>query len=304
MAGLNELVCSEKWGNTGISECRLVPAHFVGMFIALSQLSISEANASDIGTALEAMANDDDYRKRAYPISYFVNLDDGSEDDTVDEFGYGGSAFVREGMYNWTFRLGKPSLCQQRSLRTFNRKTVYAYFYDAEGRIYGINSPDGDALLMMPLDSFTAQKFTLSDGSTATAFSINVQVKPKYLNDNVAFVNAASQNVMLETIAGIRDVMFKIVSGAGTDTVILEARGCGAEVLEVFEAELAAPAAWRARDLSTGVAVVVSTASIANGKATIGLASPVDAEINLEKLSVLDGLGVNGYEGHWVISKA
>lgn len=304
MAGLNELVCSEKWGNTGIADCRLIPAYFTGMFLGLSQLSINENDAKDIKSALEALVNEDNYRDRAYPIHYFKNLEDGSEDDTVDEFGYGGSAFVREGMYDWTFRLGKPSLCQQRSLRTFNGKTLYAYFYDAEGRIYGINNQAGDELLMMPLDSFTAQKFTLSDGSGATAFNINVKVQPGYLNDNVSFVDASSQNVMLESIAGIRDVLFQVVSGGGTDTVVLKARGCGNEALEVFENELAATAAWRARKLSDGSPVVVSSVSISAGLATIGLAAPADVEINLQPISVLDGLGVSGYEGHWVISQA
>jgi len=242
MATLNKISCVVGGANTGVGDCFLTIAHVVGAIIVPSTFSLSKANLGDLQNALQDAAFDDIPRRRIFPIHNIEALSaDNSEDKTVETMGYGGKAPLTEGDYDWTFQYIQGGHCLHSNLRKFNGAGRAVLFYDAKGVLYGRKI--GDTLSGIPMVFFFANKFTLSSGSASTAYTIQFVTKPKYMNDELGFVEP---DFSLDTILGIQDVA---LSSHATSTVpipvITAVAGCDkSDLFDIYETELEDVTAW------------------------------------------------------------
>ena len=294
----NKIKCTENFANTGIGECDLVPKHIVGMFLVPESFEIKTDD--NIKEVLQDATEEDKPQDRIYPIHGFVEVEDNTDDAEEQTFGYGGRSISREGLYDWSFRFEKGGVCLNNRLRRYNNANVRVILIDADGFLFG-RKVDGN-LKGIPLELFYVPPFGLSDGdSETTRFRVRIVFKPKYLNENMAFIDTEDEGFFPEDIKGLQEISFALAGTPSASSIAVKAvASCGAEnVLETFETELADDSLWKVTDLSDGSDVTITSVAIAGGVATITPDStfPSDVTINLDSVSALDAKGIVGYEG-------
>lgn len=297
---LNQFNCTSSFGNTGIGKCSLIPSFIVGMFLVPNNLVITEANAANLQTFLEDKAKDSNKNNRIYPVHNFVGMTDNSEEAVSETTGYGFAIPLRDGNYSWTFRFVQGGICLLKELQKFNHQNMSALFIDSNGVVYGRNVPTG--LAGVPLISFYAGKWTLSDSSTIANFAITVTFDPKHLNQDLGFIK--DDNFIASDVVGLQSVNVSPV-GSQTTTVlnVSVAAACGGENLfDLYSTELADGSLWNVLDSTTGAALTVS--SVAANAANKSFAITVSATrsnpslVSLKDVATLEAADIFGVESN------
>lgn len=300
---LNQFNCTSSFGNTGIGKCSLIPAYIVGMFLVPNNLVITEANAANLQTFLEDKAKDSNKNNRIYPVHNFVGMTDNSEEAVSETTGYGFAVPLRDGNYSWTFRFIQGGICLLKELQKFNHQNLSALFIDANGVVYGRNTATG--LAGVPLISFYANKWTISDSSTVANFGVTVTFDPKHLNQDLGFVK--DDNFNASDVVGLQSVNIS-PTGSQSATIInvSVAAACGGEDLfDLYQSELADGTVWNVADSTTGAAATIS--SVAANSATKSFAITVSAArtnpslVSLKDVATLEAADIFGVESNTVI---
>lgn len=298
---IQKIKCSNNFGNTGVGDCYLVPDHIVGEIIVPSSFALEDDDEKTILEQLQEAAEEDNPRKRIYPIHNFEEVEDNSEDETVNTFGYGGRSITKDGFYDWRFRFVKGGLCLSNQLRRYNKQSVSVILIDANGVLFG-QLVDGK-LKGIPLELFYIPKWKISDGdSDGTGFYVQNVMNPIYLNERIGFVDTQSLGFIPSEIKGLQTITFK---NAGSDTskiVVEPLAGCGSENLtEIFDDELEDSDLWELIDGSNGSDIDITSVNIVNGKVEISPDEPFSIGdqiiVNTKKVSELIDAGIIGFEG-------
>lgn len=282
---VNRFVCGANIKNTGVGTCSLALQTVAGAFLVPADFVIDEAGAADLFDTLQAAAKASK-RNRIYPVHRFVQVTNNSEDKTTQSFGYGGLAVVREGFYNWLLQYVDGGLCLHNRLRSHNGKAKAVLFYDAQGVIFGrsVLLPANPALIEpepkyglggIPLEYFWANPWTPNDGSNVMATAVQFVFKPKYINEELGYIQA---NFDLEGVKGLGGVVLsEAVAKAANVLTVAANYGCsfepdGADFFEDFEADLADDALWKVTT-SSGLEIAITSvaADAANRAFTITL---------------------------------
>lgn len=306
MALLNRTVCLTAGSNTGFGDCVLIPKNIVGMFIVPKNFVLTPANQLTLKTALQDAALENNIVDRIFPIHNFAAITDNSAEAPTETLGYGGISVLNDGDYNWLFRIGLGGLCLNKALRKFNNKVSRVLLYDAGGILYGVKS--GDNMVGIPVKLFYAHKFTIADGSsTTTAFNLQLVLEPRYLNDDIAFLDAGNDGFMLSEIEGIKDVaLTETATSAKPILSVLASVGCsGDNLYDQYADELAVAAAWVVLNTVTGATITPTSVAKNAGLKAFTITIPTTAvpvSVSLASVSALEALGVVGYESKPLIT--
>lgn len=301
MAILNRKICVEGGGgNTGFGDCVLSFTNVVGAFLVPSGKRFTPADLADFQATLQASARAANPRDRIYPIHNLDVPSDNTEDLTIQTTPYGSKYPVREGDYDWTFQFFQGGFCLLKALRSHNGTGKSALFYDANGVIFG--QKIGDELAGIPLVFFWANPWRISDGSNASVYAVRFVFKPRYINDDIGFVDGGFNPAVIE---GLQDVALREGAGSARPALKVTATtGCGGDnMYDFYPEELAAVSAWVAT--INGLEVVIT--SVAEDAALKGWTITLDTEdenysasdpivITMADPADLEQLGVTGFE--------
>jgi len=301
---LNQKICLVGGANTGFGDCTLDIKNVVGIILTPPSAQIAEADLADLGAFLSDKVNADDPSARWYPVHGFEEVADNSEEVQIQTLGYGGKAVTREGDYDWTFRFLAGGLCLSNSLRKFNGSQKEVFFIDANGVLFG-SLVDGK-LTSVPLTLFYAPPFGLNDGSNTANYGVRVSFKPKYINENLGFVDTSALNIILSTFKGLQNLVLVVVDPENAPVTKVKAlAGCDRRNLfNQFDTELAVASLWKAKLASTGATVTVAsvTADSASESFIVTVTAPAgDYYLELDSPSELLAGGVAGYESKRVL---
>lgn len=301
--GLNTFDCVQAFGNTGIGRCSLIPAWIKGMIIVPNAFTITEANSVNLQTFLEDAAKNPSKANRIFPIHNFVGMTDNSEDVVTESLGYGDAIPIRDGNYSWTFRFIQGGICLLRALQTYNGSNVSVLFYDDNGVLYGRNTTAG--LMGVPLISFFAAKWSVSDSTTIAGFNVTVMFNPKHLNKNLGFISDDNFDPLM--IVGLQDLNITPVC-AQTSTILsasVTASCAGENLFDLYSDELADGSLWEARNSATGATLAITSVApnVATKAFTVTLtaARTNDTIVSLKGVDVLEAAGIMGVESKPVI---
>lgn len=309
MAGLNRIICGQAGANTGTGACVLTLGGVVGGFLVPSSFALS---ASDLAseTALLAALNTARLAPKAsriYPLPAIVTPTDNSEENVEQTFGYGGIATVREGKYNWMFQYVEGGICVSNALRKFNSQKNYIILFDQYGTLFGMKS--GTSMKGIPLEMFWADKWKINSGSEIMGTSFRVVFDAKYVNDMIGFMKTS--DIDLSSVKGLYNVALKNGVRALGVLKLTATYGCGGDDLyDLFSAEIANVAAWVVTNTTTGAIIDITSvavdANIKGWTVTVDTADPDysatigQLTVSLAAPSVLDGLGISGFESNTV----
>lgn len=304
---LNKKTCLIAGGNTGVGPCFLDLKSIRMAILVPRNKAYSAADLVSKETLLAALQADtlEAPRNRVYPIKNLVGITDNTEDPTIETLGYGGSAVVRDGKYNLTFRFTEGGYCLSKALRKFNSANISVILIDDAGQLLGWR--DGADLKGFPLELFYGLPPRLNDGSGAvSSYQFQIVFDSTYMADSLGFVEGGTI-AFWQALNGLQDVVLSEATGSAEPVVLVEtAIGCSGESLFTdFETELADDALWVANNKATGAAITITSVSIANGVATVTLDSadpdyPVTGTVGLKLTTpaLLSAAGVDGYESN------
>lgn len=291
MEGLNKISCAADVKNTGICECFFDPKLLIGGILVPRKkvFTADELSDANIQATLEDLVAED--RKfRIFPMQGWVYITDGSEEPTIQTFGYGTKEPVKEGHYNWTFGFRNGGLNLSNALRSFNGLTnKYALILiENQNNLIGTTKKDvngEDGLAGIPLEVLYTFPWKANTGSELASYRINFDFLPHHVNDLIAFKKVTTSSYVLSELVGLEDIHLSDLGGTGTTQQIGAETDCGSTNLyDLFADEFAHAAAWQAFDSDGGVIVVSNavknatlkcwTLTLASAPHTITMASP------------------------------
>ena len=212
-------------GNVKPSAIYLDVKNIVGVILAPKGYQISNtalASQASVIAALQADINNASKSARLYPIFGFEQIQDGSEDITVQTTSIGSRHVVREGYNDWKFEFFTGGQSLLTNLRKFNKQsTAHDFFFiDAGGRIIGMIAKDstGNTILQaIPCDGgfFWAHPFKMNDGSKLAQYMMQFVFAPKYINELLNYVELTNYDLPT-TLIGLEDVNLTGIADAAT----------------------------------------------------------------------------------------
>lgn len=300
---LNSVKCTTAFANTGFGKCTFTPREIVAALLVSSSFVITEADTENLQSFLEDAIKNPVRSERANLVPGFVAFTDSSDEVVREQLGYGGTATLRDGNYNWTFRFVDGGLCLLSSLQAFNGQRPNVIFIDAAGNFIGTKRNGG--LAGIPVEDYWANKWVPSDGSSASAnLSVYFSFRPETINQMLSFIQTANiDGFDLASLQGIQDLV--LVAGAATasSAVISVADKCSGSVEDfgdLYGADLANDSLWTAVGVDGSVQTISAVAYNATTRVfTLTFDAPrtVDSIVGLAPINDLENAGIVGFEG-------
>lgn len=278
--------------NTGIPGCSFAPDKFVGAILVDKTFKIADADIPAIVTKLQELTLASG-RNRIYPIFRFEEITDNSEEETIATLGYGAKQPVKEGKYDWTFRLLQGGMCLQNRLRSFNGSSKKVLFVDGNNVLYGTRVPGG--LAGFSMDFFYAKPFKANDASNAAIFNVRFALsKPKEFNEDVAFVKI-DQDVE-ESVKGLIDLeLVQLAVAAGKATVGIRTACDKVDIFEAFGDALASGPLWSVKKAGVTVPITTVVENPTLGGWDVSFVGTGDHVITLASAEDLAAAEIGGY---------
>ena len=303
MSFIHQINCAATRRNTGFGGCPVDWKEMAGAFIFDNPHSFSANDLATLQTTLQALANSDSKSGRMYPIGGFLNNTDNSEQPVIQTFSTGAKAKVRDGVNDWSFQFTAGGFCLLQAARTHNgNSSVWALFYDKEGKILGYNN--NGHLAAIPLQIFDAEPWKMNTGTTVAVYMVHFVFDVTYSNDYGEYTKA---NFDLSTITGFQDVKiivngFNQSTGLANISIITECGG--ANLYANYSADFTT-AAFTASNGDTGASIPITSITPIASNQTFNLQLnhgsanwPSDGNVLLQGAvpSALAALGIVGYE--------
>lgn len=286
-------------GNTGVPDCTFAPEKIIGAILIDRNKIFSQADIENLIVKLQE-ATLETGQNRILPIFRFEEIADNSEEETISTLGYGSKQVVKEGKYDWTFRLLKGGMCLQKNLRTYNGTNKKVLFIDANNVIYGTQIGEG-GFTGFSLDFFYAKPFKANDASNAAIFQVRFALsKPAEFNDRVAFIKMEVD--VEDNLRGIIDLELTLkAKEPGKASVSVQTQCDKIDLYDAFSESLASGSLWKVS--KNGIPVTINTVAKNDALKAWDISfTGTDAhQITLETPKVLAAANIggapeNGYE--------
>lgn len=263
---IGQLNCSTNAKNTGFGSCFLNWDIIKGAFFFDSPQTFTPAQVATLQETLNEAATNDVKSQRMYMVHNFVAPTDNSEKVITEKFDYGAEAIVRDGNVNWSFQFVDGGACLNNAGRTHNGASN-VMFYDNSNKLIGWSTTTGLSTIPMQYIYFTP--FTLRTGSKTTGYNVMFSFLPKYINEEVGFVEA---DFDLSEIVGLQDVDI-IMNSFNQNTGVINATlqsECGASnIYDLFSGQIS-EATFEAYD-EDGNSIAVSSVIPVPGNKTFNI---------------------------------
>jgi len=316
MAELNKVTCGGLLkGNTGVPQCYMDLAPINGIILTpigytLTKAEIASTLLSKLQTStLAARAN------RIYPVLNFVDIKDNTEQPSYQTLGFGRKVLLKEGKYSFEASYLDGGLCLSNQLRNFNYTKWAAFLVDANGVLVGTKV--GDNIMAIPLNLFYASPYGIATSSQAASYKLNIEIEPKYLNEEIGFVQTKGEFDIFDSVKGLLNLVIKTaVALTGGKVEIMVINSCGGDnIYDVYGSNLANITAWLSKNATTKNGITITAAVAVPANKTIELtldtadtdypavASKLTIELNTAAILAATPILMVGYEGANIITE-
>ena len=316
MAELNKVTCGGLLkGNTGVPQCYMDLAPINGIILTpigytLTKAEIASTLLSKLQTStLAARAN------RIYPVLNFVDIKDNTEQPSYQTLGFGRKVLLKEGKYSFEASYLDGGLCLSNQLRNFNYTKWAAFLVDANGVLVGTKV--GDNIMAIPLNLFYASPYGIATSSQAASYKLNIEIEPKYLNEEIGFVQTKGEFDIFDSVKGLLNLVIKTaVALTGGKVEIMVINSCGGDnIYDVYGTNLANITAWVAKNATTKNGITITAAVTVPANKTIELtldtadtdypavASKLTIELNTAAILAAAPILMVGYEGANILTE-
>lgn len=316
MAELNKVTCGGLLkGNTGVPQCYMDLAPINGIILTpigytLTKAEIASTLLSKLQTStLATRAN------RIYPVLNFVDIKDNTEQPSYQTLGFGRKVLLKEGKYSFEASYLDGGLCLSNQLRNFNYTKWAAFLVDANGVLVGTKV--GDNIMAIPLNLFYASPYGIATSSQAASYKLNIEIEPKYLNEEIGFVQTKGEFDIFDSVKGLLNLVIKTaVALTGGKVEIMVINSCGGDnIYDVYGTNLANITAWLSKNATTKNGITITAAVAVPANKTIELtldtadtdypavASKLTIELNTAAILAAAPILMVGYEGANILTE-
>lgn len=316
MAELNKVTCGGLLkGNTGVPQCYMDLAPINGIILTpigytLTKAEIASTLLSKLQTStLATRAN------RIYPVLNFVDIKDNTEQPSYQTLGFGRKVLLKEGKYSFEASYLDGGLCLSNQLRNFNYTKWAAFLVDANGVLVGTKV--GDNIMAIPLNLFYASPYGIATSSQAASYKLNIEIEPKYLNEEIGFVQTKGEFDIFDSVKGLLNlVITKTTTLTAGKIEIMVTNSCGGDnIYDVYGTNLANITAWVAKNATTKNGITITAAVTVPANKTIELtldtadtdypavASKLTIELNTAAILAAAPILMVGYEGANILTE-
>lgn len=293
--------------NTGNPTTEPTPSNFVGAILVPSGTVFTATQVLTLDTVLATMAKADNPLQRAYPITRFQEMTDESTEAKTFESGYGDTTQLQMGKPQWSFGLHKGLYSWSNLVEFDNQQSSWDVFFMDEQTncLWGksINNGIGG----FPLNRLSIGLPKLNDSSTPFSHMITFGLKTAKDLQRFGLVQFGDDTDVVSMVSGLLTVNLSQTAitnvPATSVTPTIRLISAGSDLYDTYSADLADTSAWVATVNATGASVTVAAATVTGGGAktwdielTTAAASGTRIDLKLAAPSVLEGLGVVGYE--------
>ena len=242
-------------------------------------------------------------KNKIWPIFRFVEIADNSEGPTEQTLGYGDKSTLKDGKYNWLLRHMAGGLFLHGHLRSFNKTNFYVLLVDDNNHLWGTKTADGAGMRGLTLQEYYAMPFKVADGSNASKFEVKIALaKPEELNENVAFVNLATD--VEEAVKGNIDIeLVQSAVASGKATVKLLTKFEKIDLYDTFADEFASGTLWTCSKNGVAVTITGVVKNVASKAWDVSFTGTGVHVLGLAPAATLAAASIggapdNGYEGN------
>ena len=316
MAELNKVTCGGLLkGNTGVPACYMDLSVINGIILTpigytLTKAEIASTLLSKLQTStLATRAN------RIYPVLNFVDIKDNTEQPSYQTLGFGRKVLLKEGKYSFEASYLDGGLCLSNQLRNFNPIKWAAFLVDSNGVLIGTKV--GDNLMAIPLNLFYAFPYGIATSSEPASYKLNIEIEPKYLNEEIGFVQTKGEFDIFDTVKGLLNlVITETTTLAAGKIEIMVTNSCGGDnIYDVYGTNLANITAWISKNATTKNGITITAATPVPANKTIELtldtadldypavASKLTIELNTAAILAAAPILMVGYEGANILTQ-
>jgi len=208
---LKQLLCTRGLSNTGLNSCYFDPGNIEGAVLIPKDKVFTQTELLVFQATLAAAIANNNIALRIFPIKRFVDMEDKSEDNPEQTFGYGGKTKIRQGKYAWYFMYKNGGLAYHKSLYTFDQmqEAYDVLFVDAKNRIlWGVaGGTDNTGLGGFDLELIDVKNMKINTGGATSMYGIGFCMEnPNQINELSAFYQFPKTVDLLQILTGLKNI--------------------------------------------------------------------------------------------------
>lgn len=206
-----QLLCSRALSNTGLNSCYFDPGNIEGAVLIPKGMIFTQTELAVFKATLDAKIAHDNIAKRIFPIKRFIDMEDKSEDNPEQTFGFGGKAKIRQGKYAWYFMYKNGGLAYHKSLYSFDQmqEAYDVLFIDAKNNIlWGVAGIDDPLSLGgYDLELLDVKNLKINTGGATTIYGIGFCLEdPAQVNVYSSFYQFPRTVNILQALSGLKNI--------------------------------------------------------------------------------------------------
>ncbi len=207
---MKQLLCTKALSNTGLSSCYFDPNTIIGAVLVPKGKVFTQTEMLTFQATLEAAIAEDNIALRIFPIKRFIDVEDKSEDNPEQTFGYGGKTKIRQGKYAWYFMYKNGGMSYHKSLYTFDQmqEAYDVLFFDTNNILWGVaGGTNNTGLGGFDLEVIDVKNFKINTGGAATMYGIGFCLEdPNQMNIYSAFYQFPKTVNLLNILTGLKNI--------------------------------------------------------------------------------------------------
>lgn len=243
---MKQLLCTRALSNTGLSSCYFDPGNIEGAVLIPKGKVFTQTEMLTFQATLAAAIANNNIANRIFPIKRFVDMEDKSEDNPEQTFGYGGKTKIRQGKYAWYFMYRNGGMSYHKSLYAFDgmQEAYDVMFIDAKNNIlWGVvGGTNNTGLGGFDLELIDVKNFKVNTGGAATMYGIGFCLEdPNQMNIHSGFYQFPKTVNLLQTLTGLKNIEVTIhtPNNTGLIKLLLTTSDGAINLGDVFPTELA-----------------------------------------------------------------
>ena len=304
MSNIHQLNCAEDRRNVGFGGCVLDWKIIAGAFIFDNPKTFTAAELATLQDTLQNLAWTDDKPNRVYPVHQFVNPVDNTEAPTIQTFSDGSKAFVRDGVYDWSFQFTAGGFSLLKALATHDSNgNTYVVFYDKENKLMGYNN--AGLFAAIPMQIFKALPWKMNTGAAAAEYKIQFVFASNYANIDSDFVKASFPLGQITGLKDIRPIVLSWDAVTGVAEIQFVNETDGANLYDAYSTVFTVGVFTAENEETAGPITITSVTPNAGSKSftfQFDIADPEyptdgSIEVDFAAPSAIETAGLAGYEG-------
>jgi len=264
MNTLQNIVCTNVLGNTGVAKCVYDPKNIIGAVLVPAGTTYTQTQQAGLLSVLIAAAKANSPTARIFPIKRFIGMESVGSENVLTDDAYGGKSKSRQGKYGWVFQYKNGGIDLHTALMSFDMKED---LYDlllidgANNTIWGTTNSPG-VFSGFTLELIDVQNISITPEDTMYKIGFYLE-DPDEINYRSATYAVTKSTSIIKSLSGLLNIRPIVHTANVSGLVKLQLFNGETNLADVYPTELATAALYTAIARTTQAAITVTSVTYA-----------------------------------------